>query len=110
MVVKRDGKESYYCAPIVSHRDESGKWVHRCLEGQELEQANYQSLIDDIRREEFEKAMKSLILGYKNWDEKEVDNIKIVITGSKGHCEMNIGCEGKIEKLYSILNLVGQAK
>ncbi len=58
---------------------------------EENEQACYQSLIDHVKREEFEKNIKYILNNYREENMDNIKNIQIKIeyrTG--GFCEMNI--------------------
>lgn len=92
IIVKTENGVACYMSPIrFSINEDNTRTKIEQTDEEELQYC-YQSLIDDVKRKEFDKSMKLLILSYLGWEEEKCENIKIVVDGIKNcrHCEMNI--------------------
>jgi hypothetical protein len=89
LIIKRDNGCKFYNSGWI--QDQDGNTIPQTEEQEE--QRLYVILIEDVRRQEFDKNLISLIQNFNGADSmKDWSNIQIVISYSnEHHCEMNIG-------------------
>jgi len=93
ITVKRGDSTMVICSPISVGKMnfENNKWEHQKMELTEDEelQSCYRQLISEIKREEFNRNIKSLVLGYLGYNENDVTGIQLIVNGNN-KCEMSI--------------------
>lgn len=93
IIVKIENGAAIYTSGIKHTSEGNGEWKLVEETDEEQMQHCYDALVGDVKRQEFNKTMKLLILSYLRWPEGECENIQIVVTPfgkSSRRCEMNI--------------------
>lgn len=79
-------------SPIVHKTSGDGSWVKIKQTEEEQEQSCYKSLMESVRREEFDKNIAALLKNYiGDMDDWSNIHIKITFHEKDRSCEMNIG-------------------
>lgn len=100
ITVKHENHISVYISGMVSQINEDGEWEEVAQTDEEMEQHCYRSLIDSVKKEEFEKYMISLLSNYlSNRQMEGWTNIHIRLDYSNHSrvCEMNIANDKNLQ-------------
>jgi hypothetical protein len=100
IVVKTEDSISLFSSGWKSKMNKDGEWENITETDEEMEQSCYRSLMESVKRKEFEKYLISLLSNYLGEQQMEKwTNIRIRVdysTPNKG-CEMNIGNDKNIQ-------------
>lgn len=90
LTLKGENYNTVFCSGIHSRINEDGtSTIIEMSEEEELQQC-VESIAVHVKRKEFDKVIKTIILNHLDWPEDEWDSIKIIVSGPKRGCEMNI--------------------
>ena len=98
IVVKNENSVACYTSGCKHQQNDKGEWEEIKETDEQMEQSCYQSLIRDVKQNEFEKYLISVLSNYDERMMKDWTNIQIKLSYStQRHCEMNIGNDKNIQ-------------